>query len=137
MDTRNEGRVVNISPGHQIPNTLGDARNKRQARKAQSCYIAYLRSSLGVKSKAQQAEETKTVCIDPDHPKKATYVCVELKSMRRVELVQFLTRRRLTFPRSHDDMKGINSVIMHNLNVDPAANPIQQKRRRFSQKFKQ
>ncbi|KAL2231036.1 UNVERIFIED_CONTAM: hypothetical protein Sindi_1698000 [Sesamum indicum] len=77
------------------------------------------------------SDEYKVVQLVPDEPDKTTRIGANMKE-REMAMIEFLRSYVDMFAWSPLDFTGINpEVIVHRLNVDPMARPIQQRKRSF------
>lgn len=73
--------------------------------------------------------------MDESNLEKFTRIETRMEEKTKQYLVQFLTKRKNVFSRSHEYMPAIDpNVITHLLNVSPSYKPICQKRGVFSPK---
>jgi hypothetical protein len=85
------------------------------------------------KTLVESSEELNTIILDDEHPKKSTRIGANLTPQTRESIIHFLKKNRDVFAWSHEDMPGINPLIIsHKLNVNPCIRPIKQKRRVFA-----
>ncbi|KAL2252699.1 UNVERIFIED_CONTAM: hypothetical protein Sindi_0064600 [Sesamum indicum] len=75
--------------------------------------------------------EYKAVQLEPDEPDKTTRIGASMGN-GEMAMVEFLRRNVDMFAWSPSDFTGIDpEIIVHRLNVDPAARPVQQRKRSF------
>ena len=106
------------------------------------CYIAMLEFEdyqqtmyIGEqRTTAEPVEELEQIILDESRPECATRIGTLASPLIRQDLTGFLRMNQDVFVWSHEDMPGINLlIIVHRLNVSPAASPIRQKKWVFAQ----
>ena len=84
---------------------------------------------------AEPVEELEEVMLDELRPGRTTRMGTLASPMVRQDLANFLRMYQDIFAWSHEDMPGIDPlVIVHRLNVNPDSSPVRQKKRVFAQK---
>ena len=79
-------------------------------------------------------EELEEVTLDESRPGRTTRMGTLASSTVRQNLANFLRKNQDIFAWSHEDMQGIDLlVIVHRLNVNPDSSPVRQKKRVFAQ----
>ncbi|XP_059629538.1 uncharacterized protein LOC132272397 [Cornus florida] len=115
---------------------------------ARECYVASLRKTKSQKAlmieglggkgrpdfhRAEPTEELEEVILGDGEPEKKVSIGSSLPPGIKDELTQFFRKNRDVFAWVHEDMPGIDPIIMeHRLNVNPNFKPIRQKRRTFA-----
>ncbi|XP_012848582.1 PREDICTED: uncharacterized protein LOC105968491 [Erythranthe guttata] len=80
----------------------------------------------------QPMEELKVIQLDLSDPTRTTKIGTALSADMAEELSTFLRLNQDVFAWSPKDLKGIDpTVVVHELNLRPEANPVKQKRRHF------
>ena len=119
---------------------IGELRGEQVA--ARECYIAMLEMEdhqqtmcIGEQqTMAEPVEELEEVVLDESRPGRTTRMGTLASPMIRQDLAGFLRMNQDVFVWSHEDMLGINPlIIVHRLNVNLASSPIRQKKRVFAQ----
>ena len=83
---------------------------------------------------AEPVEELEEVILDDSRPEQMTIVGTLASWPVHQELKAFLKDNQDVFTWGHEDMPGIDPLIMvHKLNVSPSFSPIRQKKRVFAQ----
>ncbi|CAL2241651.1 unnamed protein product [Prunus armeniaca] len=78
-------------------------------------------------------EDVESVPLDPDQLDKKARIGSRLSPDEKVELTTFLQNNKDMFAWSPSNMLGIDpNIICHRLHVNPASNPVVQKRRNFA-----
>ena len=78
---------------------------------------------------AEPVEELKVVTLDESRPERTTRMGTLASQPIRQALASFLKMNQDMFAWSHDDVPGIDPlVIVHRLNVNPASSPIRHKK---------
>ena len=81
----------------------------------------------------EPVEELESIKLDDKHPERAIQIGSQLPRCLWDELIGFLREHKDVFAWSHEDMPGIDFlIIVHKLNVDPTHKPVVQKRRKFN-----
>ena len=105
------------------------------------CYIAMLemedhQQTICIEEQrtmAELVEELEEVTLDESRPERTTRMGTLARQPIRQALTSFLKMNQDVFAWSHDNMPGIDLlVIVHRLNVNPTSSPIQQKKRVFA-----
>ena len=93
-----------------------------------SIYVDDLDMRDEVNTRPEPSEELEPIQLE-DHPEHLAYVGSKLaKDLRRL-LIHFLKQNKDVFVWKHEDMGGIDPVIIiHKLNVNPSFKPIKKKR---------
>ena len=74
------------------------------------------------------------ITLDESRPEWMTRMGTLASPLIRQALAAFLRMNQDVFAWSHEDMPGIDPLVMvHRLNVNPASSPIRQKKRVFAQ----
>ena len=82
----------------------------------------------------EPVEELEEVNLDNTRPERTTRIGTLASWLVRQALTTFLRDNQDVFTWSHEDMPGIDPlIIVHKLNVSPLFPPIRQKKRVFSQ----
>ena len=119
---------------------IGELRGNQVA--AHECYIAMLEMEdhqqtmcIGEqRTMAEPVEELEEIVLDESRPRRTTRMGTLASPMIRQDLAGFLRMNQDVFAWSHEDLPGIDPlVIVHRLNVNPAFSPIRQKKRVFVQ----
>ncbi|KAL2241094.1 UNVERIFIED_CONTAM: Retrovirus-related Pol polyprotein from transposon [Sesamum indicum] len=129
----------------KFPTENGTGELDRDQREARKCYNLSLRGEPGQKRRKvkEDAEprpyevehmkpsgEYKKVQLVPDEPDKTTRVGANMEG--ELAMIEFLKKNVDIFAWNPSDFTGIDpGVIVHHLNVDPKARPVQQKKRSF------
>ena len=104
---------------------------------ARECYIAMLKMEdhqqtmcIGEqRTTAELIEELEEITLDELRPERTTRMDTLASPLIRQALAAFLKMNQDVFAWSHEDMPGIDPlVIVHRLNVNPASSPIRQKK---------
>ena len=78
---------------------------------------------------AEPVQELEEVTLDESGPERMTRMGTLLSQPTCQALAAFLKMNQDVFSWSHEDMPGIDPlVIVHRLNVNPASSPIRQKK---------
>ena len=78
---------------------------------------------------AESIQELEEVTLDESGPERTTRIGTLASQPIRQALAAFLKMNQDMFAWSHEDMLGIDPlVIVHRLNVNPASSPIRQKK---------
>ena len=82
---------------------------------------------------AEPIEELEEVVLNESRPGRTTRMGTLASPIIRQDLAGFLRMNQDVFAWSHEDMPGIDPlVIIHRLNVNSASSPIRQKKRVFA-----
>ena len=82
----------------------------------------------------EPVEELEEITLDESRSEQMTRMGMLASQPIRQALAAFLRMNQDVFAWSHEDMPGIDPlVIVHRLNVNPASSPIRQKKRVFTQ----
>ena len=109
---------------------------------ARECYITMLELEdyqqtmyIGEqRTTAEPVEELEEIILDESRPERRTRMGTLASSLIRQDLTSFLRMNLDVFTWSHEEMPGIDPlVIVHKLNVNLASSPIRQKKRVFAQ----
>ncbi|KAL2230939.1 UNVERIFIED_CONTAM: Retrovirus-related Pol polyprotein from transposon [Sesamum indicum] len=130
----------------KFPTENGTGEVTSDLREARKCYNLTLKGEpkqkkMRIKEDAEPrpyeaehlkpSDEYKVVQLVPDEPDKTTRIGANMKE-REMAMIEFLRSYVDMFAWSPLDFTGINpEVIVHRLNVDPMARPIQQRKRSF------
>ena len=117
---------------------VGEVRGNQVA--ARECYIAMLEMDdhqqtmcIEEQRTVEPVEELEEVTLDDSRPEQMTRVGMLASQSIRHKLMTFLRENQDLFTWSHEDMSGIDVlVIVHRLDVSPSSSPIQQKKRVFA-----
>ncbi|XP_065623492.1 uncharacterized protein LOC136064943 [Quercus suber] len=108
---------------------------------ARECYLAILavdeqKQTMSIEERRIVVEPTEVledVLLQENNPEKFTRIGIGMKEKVKEDLVQFLRKNTDVFAWSHDDMPGIDPmVITHRLNVFPSSKLVRQKKRVFT-----
>ena len=87
---------------------------------------------------AEPVEELEEITLDQSRPEWITRMGMLASHPIRQALAVFLKMNQDVFAWSHEDMPGIDPlVIVHKLNVNPTSSPIRKKKRVFAQERRQ
>ena len=109
---------------------------------ARECYIAMLEMEdhqqtmcIGEqRTMAESVEELEEVILDESRSRWTTRMDTLASPMIRQDLAGFLRTNQDVFAWSHEDMPGIDPlIIIHRLNVNPDSSLVRQKKRVFAQ----
>ena len=118
---------------------VGELRGSQMA--TRKCYIVMMEMEDQVQALSIEEHRTVTepvekleeIPLDSSDPGRMTKIGTLAKLAIRQELITFLRGNRDVFAWSHEDMPGIDPLVMvHRLNVSPAFLPIRQKKRVFA-----
>ncbi|XP_058217361.1 uncharacterized protein LOC131328431 [Rhododendron vialii] len=130
-----------ISTYHLIikfPTPEGIMRIRGDQKAARDCYVTSLRGAnitMNIESldtrdeeKLQHGEPVEKLVeelLEPGQQGKTVRIGTGLSTAAKAELLQFLRKNKDVFAWSHEDIPGIDPmVISHKLNVDPTARPV-------------
>ena len=108
---------------------------------ARECYLATLAmdeqtQTMNIEERRIVAEPTETledIPLDEDDPRKSTRIGADLEGKIKKGLICFLRKNIDVFAWSHEDMLGIDPIVItHRLNVHPSSKPVRQKKRVFA-----
>ena len=118
---------------------IGELRENQVA--VRECYIAMLemddhQQTLCINEQRaiiEPVEELEEITLDELKPKQTTRMGTLSSRMVRQALTTFLKDNQDVFAWSHEDMPGIDLlIIIHKLNVSPSLPPIRQRKRVFA-----
>ena len=93
-----------------------------------SIYMDDLDMRDEVNTRPEPSEELEPIQLE-DHPEHLAYVGSKLAEDLRSLLIHFLKQNKDVFVWKHEDLEGIDLVIIiHKLNVNPSFKPIKKKR---------
>ena len=137
-----EGRDFDLPPDDQIPHRIRSRRNMWKS----SGYTRVLHSNMEMDDHLQKMnikkqwivaeliERLEEVLLDDSKPNRTTKIGTLASLMVHQAITTFLKDNQDVFAWSHEDMPGIDPLIMvHRLNMSPSFLPIRHKKRAFAQ----
>ena len=137
-----EGRDFDLPPDDQIPHRIRSRRNMWKS----SGYTRVLHSNMEMDDHLQKMnikkqwivaeliERLEEVLLDDSKPNRTTKIGTLASLMVHQAITTFLKDKQDVFAWSHEDMPGIDPLVMvHRLNVSPSFPPIRQKKLVFAQ----
>ena len=126
----------------KFPIDYGVREVRRDQMVACECYIAMLKmddhlqnmSIEGKRTRAEPVNGLEEILLHDSRPERSTKIGTLASQLVHQALTTFLKENQDVFAQSHEDMPGINPLVMvHKLNVSPSFPPIRQKKRIFAQ----
>ncbi|XP_075654059.1 uncharacterized protein LOC142624377 [Castanea sativa] len=123
----------------KFPYGVGELRGNQVV--ARECYVAMMEmddhlQAMNIEEQrmvAKPAEELEEVHLDDSRPERTTRIGTLASQTVRQALIVFLKENQDVFAWSHEEMLGIDPlIIIHSLKVSPSFSPVRQKKRVFA-----
>ena len=126
---------------NKFPTDYGVKELRKNQVAARKCYIAMMEmddhlQAINIKEHrmaTEPVEKLEEILFDDPQPNRTTRIATLASLMVHLALATFLKDNRDVFTWSHEDMPGIDPLVMvHRPNVSPSFPPIRQKKRVFT-----
>lgn len=122
--------VISVFVHQQITRDIerGVAPGEKNVHHLENTKVGELKKHFPKLIRAELAEKTKRVPLDPNEPDKCVTIGAELAEEEEAKLMNFLRENKSVFAWSTTDLQGVSrKIIEHQLNIDMKVKPKKQK----------